>query len=71
MMDHDRDPPPEFETDQLVTAFASVVLQIEDALSDPNKKRLLIANRDRLLAACETALSIEALVDAPALSAAE
>lgn len=67
----DRDPPPEFATDELVTAFANITSQIESALVDPAMRRLLLGNRARILAACDTALAIEALVDAPALSAAE
>jgi hypothetical protein len=59
-----RDPPFEHETDMLVHAFESAASQIESALVDPDLRRLL-------LAACETALAIEALVDAPALTAAE
>jgi hypothetical protein len=66
-----RDPPFEHETDMLVHAFESAASQIESALVDPAMRRLLLGNRDRILAACETALAIEALVDAPALSAAE
>lgn len=68
----DRDPPPEFATDELVTAFASVTSQLETALSDPTMRRLLMANRDRLIAACEAAFRIEARLlfgNEPALAA--
>lgn len=67
----DRDPPFEHETDMLVHAFESAVGQIESALVDPAMRRLLLGNRDRILAACETALAIETALDEPSLSAAE
>jgi len=66
---HDRNPPPEFPTDELVTAFESVTSQLEAALSDPTMRRLLLADRQRILAACETALAIEDALDEPAVSA--
>lgn len=67
----DRDPPPEYHTDELVTAFASITNQLAGALDDPAKRRLLLANRHSLLMSCETALAIETALDEPALSAAE
>ena len=65
-MSYDLDPPPEFETDQLVSAFASITSQLASALDDPAKKRMLLANRHSLLASCETALTIEMALDTPA-----
>jgi hypothetical protein len=69
--DCDRDPP-ENHGERMVWDFAELARTIEAAMSDPELRRQIEANRDRLLAACETALAIEtALDDASVLSAAE
>ena len=63
--------PPEQPGERMVWDFAELARTIEAAMSDPVLRKQIEANRDRLLAACETALAIETALDAPALSAAE
>ena len=61
---------PEYEADIIVSTFETGASKLEAGLSDPTMRSLLVANRGRILAACETALAIETALDEPALSAA-
>jgi hypothetical protein len=69
--DCDRDPPDE-PGERMVWDFAELVRTIEAAMSDPELRRQIEANRDRLIAACEAAFRIEARLlfgNEPALAA--
>jgi hypothetical protein len=63
---------PEYEADIIVSTFETGASKLERALSDPAMRNLILANRDRILRACEAAFRIEARLlfgNEPALAA--
>jgi hypothetical protein len=57
--DHDRDPPPEDDTNRLVWSFCNLADQLADRCADPAKRREVLANRRDLLAAFDRLSCIE------------